>query len=128
MLDPKEVLFGLSIKQIVEVCHVDVTTARRWKRGAICPPQSALSLLAGDLGFLDPAWTGWTLRHGHLVSQEGWEISMHDVLAMRLMAAQIAAYQTENRKLKEQIADLERGGYEDQPTPAELGEVLIRIG
>jgi hypothetical protein len=51
------------------------------------------------------------------VSPENWEISMHDVLAVRLMAAQIAAYQTENRRLKDALADAERGGYEDQPTP-----------
>lgn len=119
MLDPKEVLFGLSIKKIVDTCHVDETTARRWKRGAICPPQSALAILTGDLGFLDPAWTGWNLIRGHLVSREGWEISMHDVLAMKLMAAQIDAYQREVRKLRYELAEAERGGYEDQPDPSE---------
>ena len=116
MLDPKTVLFGLSIKRIVEVCGVDATTARRWKRGAICPPQSALAVLTGDLGFLDPAWRGWNLIRGHLVSPENWEISMNDVLASQLKDAQVRAYQAEVRKLKYQLAEAERGGYEDQPT------------
>lgn len=128
MLDPKTILSGLSIKKIVEVCQVDATTARRWKRGAICPPQSALSLLTGDLGFLDPAWAGWNLIRGHLVSPEGWEISMSDVLASRLHEAQLAAWRKEVRDMKALVAEYERGGYEDQPNPDELGEIFIRVG
>lgn len=117
MLDPKEVLFGLSIKTIAETCHVDLTTARRWKRGAICPPQSALMMLTGDLGFVDPAWRGWCLRKGHLVSPEGWEMSMSDVLASRLHEAQLAAWRVEVRKLKAELADAELNRLEEQPTP-----------
>ena len=116
MLDPKEVLFGLSIKKIADTCKVDITTARRWKRGAICPPQAALAVLTGDLGFLDPAWRGWNLIRGHLVSPEGWEVSMNDVLATQLKDAQIRAYQGEVRKLRYLLEEAERGGYEDQPT------------
>lgn len=125
MLDPKEVLLGLSIKRIVDVCGVDVTTARRWKRGAICPPQSALAVLTGDLGFLDPAWRGWNLIRGHLVSPEGWEVSMNDVLATQLKDAQIRAYQGEVRKLRYQLEEAERGGYEDQPTPADWDVQIV---
>lgn len=128
MLDPKEVLFGRPIKEIVRVCRVDVTTARRWKKGAQRPPEWALALLHGDLGFLDPIWTGWRLIRGDLVSPENWVIPMGDVLAQRLVAAQISAYQIENRQLKAQIEELRRGGYEDQPLPTELGEITIRVG
>jgi hypothetical protein len=127
MLDPKTVLFGLSIKHIVDVCGVDVTTARRWKRGAICPPQSALAILTGDLGFLDPAWRGWNLIRGHLVSPENWEISINDVLASRLKDAQVRAYQAEVRKLRYELAEAERGGYEDQPT-VDQWELEILVG
>lgn len=128
MLDPKEVIYGIPIKEIVRICQVDVTTARRWKRGAQSPPQWALCLLTGDLGFLDPLWAGWRLIRGDLVSPENWIITRGDVLAQRLVAAQIAAYQTENRYLKAEIAELRRGGYEDQPIPDELGEIAIRVG
>lgn len=115
MLDPKEVLFGLSIMYIAERCSVDVTTARRWKRGAICPPQSALWVLHGDLGHLDPAWTGWRLSRGRLVSPEGWEIFVNDVLATPLLRHQLAAYQTENRWLKVELATAQANRLEEQP-------------
>jgi hypothetical protein len=128
MLDPKDILFGRPIKEIARICGVDITTARRWKRGAQCPPDWALCLLTGDLGFFDPKWTGWRLIRGDLVSPENWIITLGDVLAQRLVAAQIAAYQTENRSLKAQIEELKRGGYEDQPRPDELGEIFIKIG
>lgn len=123
MLDPKTVFSYLSIKQIVELCGVDVTTARRWKRGAICPPKYVLEYLhakdQGDLGFIDPAWRGWRLRDGCLVSPEDWEMTMSDVLASRLHEAQLAAWRAEVRKIKEQLAEAERQGYEDQPLPDE---------
>jgi hypothetical protein len=115
MLDPKEVLFGLSIKHIAEACAVDLTTARRWKRGAICPPQSALWVLTGDLGHLDPAWTGWKLSRGCLCSPENWLIYVNDVLAVPLLRLQLAAYQSENRALKRDLADAEANRLEEQP-------------
>lgn len=118
MLDPKEALFGLSAKHIAHICGVDLTTARRWKRGAICPPQSALALLTGDLGFLDPAWAGWTIREGLLVSPENWRLTMGDVLASRLHEAQLAAWRREVSMMKARVLELETKGYgEDQPTP-----------
>ena len=128
MLDPKDILFGKQIKEIARICQVDITTARRWKRGAQRPPDWALCLLSGDLGFFDPIWTGWRIIRGDLVSPENWIITLGDVLAQRLVAAQISAYQVENRRLKAEIEDLKRGGYEDQPLPGELGEICIRIG
>lgn len=116
MLDPKDVLYGKQIKEIARICGVDVTTARRWKKGAQRPPEWALCLLMGDLGFFHPHWRGWRLIRGDLVSPENWVITVGDVLAQRLVAAQISAYQIENRHLKAEIAELRRGGYEDQPT------------
>lgn len=127
MLDPKEVLYGIPIKEIARICSVDITTARRWKRGAICPPQSALALLAGDLGFFDPAWRGWRLSQGFLWSPEKWRISMSDVLASRLHEAQLAAWRSEVRRMQLIVAELERGGYEDQPTP-DAWDVQILTG
>jgi len=128
MLDPKDILFGRPINEIARICGVDITTARRWKRGAQRPPDWALCLLTGDLSFFDPKWRGWRLIRGDLVSPENWIITLGDVLAQRLVAAQIAAYQTENRALKAQVEELKRGGYEDQPRPDELGEIFIKIG
>jgi hypothetical protein len=96
---------------------VDLTTARRWKKGAICPPAGAIALLTGDLGFFDPLWSGWRLKGGDLVSPEGWQITRHDVLATPLMRSQIAIYQSENRALKARVEDLKVAAIEEQPTP-----------
>jgi hypothetical protein len=117
-----------SVKHIADTCGVDLTTARRWKRRAQRPPPWAFPLLMGDLGFFDPAWKGWRLVRGELVSPENWRITLGDVLAQRLVAAQIAAYQTENRRLKAELAEAKVQQLEEQPTPDELGEIQIRIG
>jgi len=106
-------LYGIPIKEIARICQVDIATARRWKRGASCPPKSALFLLAGDLGFFDPLWSGWIIRAGELVSPEGWQITRNDVLAVPLMRSQIAIYQSENRYLR----GLAESFGEDQPLP-----------
>lgn len=131
MLDPKEVFFGIPIKQIVEICQVDVTTARRWVRGATCPPQHVLLYLHAryyqDLGVIDPDWRGWKLRHGCLISPEGWQMTMGDVLASRLHEAQLAAWRLEVGNLRAQLLEAQRQGYEDQPLPTEW-DVQILVG
>ena len=108
-------LYGLSAMHIARICQVDLSTARRWKRGAICPPKSALMLLCGDLGCLDPAWRGWIVRNGALLSPEGWAITVNDVLASPLLRAQLAVYQAENRQLRALATEYD----EDQPEPSE---------
>lgn len=128
MTDWYESVSDFSIKHIAQVCGVDLTTARRWKRRAQRPPDWAFPLLMGDLGFFDPRWKGWRLIKGDLVSPEGWTLSCGDVLAQRLAQAQIAAYQVENRRLKAELADAKVQQLEEQPTPDDLGEVFIRIG
>ena len=121
MIDPKNLFSYLPIKQIAEICGVDITTARRWKRGAICPPQHVLDYLhakaTGNLGFIDPAWRGWVLRNGHLVSPEGWEMSMSDVLASRLHEAQLAAWRLEVAKMRAELAAAQVKQLDEQPRP-----------
>ncbi len=119
MLDPKEIIFGLSAKHIAQVCGVDITTARRWKRGAICPPQSALFLLSGDLGFIDRAWAGWCIKRGLLISPEGWEATPGHVRYTRLHETQIASYQSQIRRLKAELEAALTNQLEEQPRPDE---------
>lgn len=127
-----ESLSAIPVRHLVEICHIDITTARRWRRGSNLPPAYVLDFvnakLTADLSFLDPAWRGWVLRKGHLISPEGWEMSMSDVLASRLHEAQLAAWRTEVRKLKEQLANAELNRLEEQPLPEDLGEIEIRVG
>jgi hypothetical protein len=124
-------LSQIPIKELVRICHIDVTTARRWHRGSNLPPAYVLdylnAILLGDLGFLDPAWRGWVLRHGHLISPESWELSMSDVLASRLHEAQLAAWRLEVRKLKAELANAELTRLEEQPLPTEW-DVQILTG
>lgn len=112
MAHPNSPLYGITIKEIARVCHVDLTTARRWKRGARCPPKSALLLILGDLGCFDPDWRGWVARGGTLISPEGWEITVGEVLAVPLMRQQIAVYQAELRRVREQVILMQ-----EQPAP-----------
>lgn len=62
-------------------------------------PKTAAMILSGDLGQLDPAWCGWTLRAGKLISPEGWELAPGDALSLPLLRAQVAAYQAKERQV-----------------------------
>lgn len=114
MAHPDSPLYGITIKEIARICHVDLTTARRWKRGARCPPKMALLLILGDLGCFDSEWRGWRVHKGHLISPEGWEISAGEVLAVPIMRQQIAVYQGELRKIATRVLLMQ-----EQPSPAE---------
>lgn len=76
-------------------------------------------ILRADLECFDPAWSGWVCRGGFLVSPEGWQISVNDVLATRLKDAQILAYQSENRELKYQLEMAKGQHLDEQPTTDE---------
>lgn len=110
-------LYGISIKEIASICHVDLTTARRWKRGARCPPKMAVLLIQRDLVCFDPEWSGWHLRDGFLISPEGWKFGSGEVLAIRILRQQLAGYETELKRLKE-----EEVSRQNQPLPDEWPE------
>jgi len=118
MLRPEDILYGINVNDIARICKVDVTTARRWKRGAKCPPQTALMILARDLGCLHPNWEGWTInRRGELCSPENWIATPGAVLAMQFTQSQLATYRSENRALKAALAAQDAQEYEEQPLP-----------
>jgi hypothetical protein len=111
MLRASDVLYGRNPEEISRLCRVDISTARRWKSGAKCPPQSALLIINGDLGLFDRAWRGWSIQDGKLISQEGWAATPGDVLAIQLTQMQLATYRAELRQIK---------ALPDQPLPAEI--------
>lgn len=82
----------------------------------------ALLLICGDLGCFDREWRGWTARGGNLISPEGWQITVGDVLALPLMRQQIAAYHTELRRLKEQVLLMQ-----EQPIPEAWPEWVFEM-
>lgn len=127
--DQKSVTYGIRAEEIALLCGVSLRTACRWKSGAVEMDTASKLLLAGDLGCFAPEWSGWLIRHGKLVSPEDWSISVNDVLAVPLMAAQISAYQSENRQLKRALAEAEVGSYEEQPAPdSESWDISILTG
>lgn len=74
-------------------------------------------IVAGDLGCFDPAWSGWTLRAGKLVSPEGWELTAGDALSLPLLRAQLAAYQAKERQVL---------GMDEQPLPGSVPALIVR--
>lgn len=121
MRKPPAILCGMHIKDIARICGVSLKTAQRWKAGQTVPPKTALMLLSGDLGILDPAWSGWIIRKGLLISPEGWEAEPGHVRAMKMMNATLGVYRRENESLKAAVRHLEAQaqavGFEDQPLP-----------
>lgn len=121
MSHPSSPLYGIPVKDIARICGVDLSTARRWKREATCPPKTALMLLTGDLGMLHPDWAGWTLKRGLLCSPEGWEATPGHVRGLQMINATLAAYRSENASLKSAVRHLEaeRDKFDDQPLPSQ---------
>lgn len=119
---PYDPLYGITIKEIARICHVDLTTARRWKRGARCPPKSALLLIRADLGCFSPEWAGWRLNGQDLISPEGWRIARGQVMIVPLMRQQLAAYEVELKRLREEAVLIQ-----EQPTPDQWPEWLSEL-
>ena len=112
MARPDNPFYSITIKEIARICHVDLTTARRWKRGARCPPKSALLLILGDLGCFSPEWSGWRVHGQDLISPEGWRIARGQVMIVPLMRQQLAAYEVELKRIREQVLLIQ-----EQPVP-----------
>ncbi len=129
MLRPDDILYRLSVKDIARICRVDLTTARRWKRGAKCPPQSALILLCGDLGAFHPDWAGWSINErGELCSPENWIATPGAVRGLQMMHATLGTYRRENAALKAEIRQFleERDRFVDQPIPESWQDLLAK--
>lgn len=120
---PHSELFGIPISEIARICKVDLSTARRWKRGAICPPATALMVLrikwGGELEELGPEWAGWRYRAGELTSPDGLRVNRNDALSVPYLLGHISA-------LKAKVSDLEAAheSLEEQPEPGEIPTIL----
>ena len=110
-----ECCYGIPAELIAQLCRVNVATARRWKRGASRMPETAKMILTADLGNLDPAFRGWRVLGGKLISPEGWEATPADVLCLPLLRAQVAAYQARERQVQ---------GMEEQPRPGAMPAIV----
>jgi hypothetical protein len=118
-------LIGFNVKELSRICHVSLKTATRWKDGSTCPPESALMLLVADLGCFDATWKGWTVRRGNLISPEGWEITLGDVISSPLLRQQLAAFKTELKRLR--AAAVAADAMQDQPLPADFPDWIAEM-
>lgn len=113
-------LYGIPAEVIATRCGVDVSTARRWKRGDM--PESARRLvaavIAGDLGMIAPEWAGWSISNGVLVSPDRWEFKAGEVMTLPFLRQTVAMYEAEKRKAAELI---------DQPADIDAADMLARI-
>lgn len=110
-------IYGIPISELARICRVSLKTAGRWKSGSTCPPYSALVLLAADLGCFSPEWSGWRLNGQDLVSPEGWRIARGQVMIVPLMRQQLAAYEVELKRMREEVLLMQ-----EQPLPADWPE------
>ena len=98
--DQHPALYGIQAEWISEVCQVHITTARRWKRGED-PPYAATQLVellsTGNMGIVDPDWTGWALKQGLLIAPNGDRFSPGEVMAMTYWRALAHSYQVEQK-------------------------------
>jgi hypothetical protein len=120
MAHPTSPFYGIPVKEIARICRVSLKTAGRWKDGTACPPQTALMIVARDLGIFAKEWSGWTVNGPDLVSPDGWCVNRNDALTVPLMHGQISA-------LRQQIASLKDAAddhLEDQPADWTIPEIL----
>ena len=110
--------YGIPAAVIARICKVDVKTARNWRRGKTQMSETAKMILSGDLGAFDPAFQGWRMRDGKLISPEGWEATAGDILSIPLMKAQISAYQAKQRATE---------AIEEQPIPGAMPTIVAQV-
>lgn len=113
-------LAGVPVEEVVRLCKVDASTARRWKRGTIAPPETALMVLRikahGELDDLGPEWVQWRYKDGTFWSPDKWRINRNDALSVPLLHGQVSALRGEVAALREELANGELA-LEEQPTP-----------
>lgn len=101
--------FGESTpRDLARLAGVSLRTARRWRAtGHI--PRPARVLIAVKLGWLElgvlsPAWSGWYLRRGELVSPDGWTFSAGELLALPFRYQQLRHAERELALERDELA------------------------
>jgi transcriptional regulator with XRE-family HTH domain len=125
-----DVLIGLSIKEIARRARVDESTARRWKRGEIVPSAGILLVLDGDLGAFDPAWEGWVIRGGKLITPErSFSVTPGRVRGLEIQWAQVKAYQRETLMLRAELEELQGRApwLDEQPQPDDIASSQLKL-
>lgn len=104
--DDGELLYGKSAEQIADVLGVSLATAQRWKRTRKLPHmarRAIRALLAGDLGSIDPAWKGWSVRNGMLCGPDTYTFRPGEVLAIPFVREQLKSYSAKATAAKDAL-------------------------
>lgn len=74
-------------------CGVSRRTLERWKRSRRLPRWAVIliRLLDGELDAIDPAFAGWIIRRGELVSPENWCFTPGEIRSIPLLHSALAA-------------------------------------
>ncbi len=74
-------------------CGVSRRTLERWKRSRRVPRWAVIliRLLDGELEAIDPAFAGWIIRRGELVSPENWCFTPGEIRSIPLLHSALAA-------------------------------------
>lgn len=86
--------YGLPLELLIRAAGVSPDTARRWKRNGRIPALAARLVqlwCEGDLGALDRAWSGFTLRRGQLWTPYQFAVSPGEISAIPYRFAQLSA-------------------------------------
>lgn len=88
------VFAGFSREDAAEFCGVSLRTIGHWETGKARPAWAAFKLLRvyrhGDL--IDPAWGGFAIVRGHLVTPEQHSLAPHDLTWLSLLVRRAAAF------------------------------------
>jgi hypothetical protein len=103
-------LVGPSPPDVAALCHVSITTAKRWLSGKTRIPHYARLLLTGDLGAISAGWKGWRVENDAIISPKGWVISRSDLEAAPARMEEITT-------LREELAAARCKSLEEQPRP-----------
>jgi hypothetical protein len=100
--------FGeMSADEIAGLTGASVRTARRWRQDRQLPePVQKLAqiLMRGDLGSIDPAWSGWAVRRGTLASPAHREpFTVGELEHLPFTAQRVASLEATNRRMTQEI-------------------------
>lgn len=102
--------YGIPAAELAQVCRVDISTARRWKRAGRIPRRHhhLIALARGhNLWALDATWTGWTFHDGMLWTPENQPVRPGDIRAMPYQEARIAELKRQIERLLETVGPRE---------------------
>ncbi|MDV5168816.1 DUF3653 domain-containing protein [Photobacterium rosenbergii] len=69
---------GLSKERVAELCFKSVRTVTRWDSGHKIPPECRRLMKlysCRDLAAINDDWRGWQIKHGELVTPNGWTLT-----------------------------------------------------